>query len=119
MNNVDIGENIRKYRNLKGMTQESLAEASELSVKYISMIESKKNQNISINNLQKIADALDISITFLVSNSKDNSSIVNMPYTSLLIDKLSKMSVDEAETISKNVLNTIRTYYGLFNKNNN
>jgi hypothetical protein len=119
MNNVDIGENIRKYRNLKGMTQEALAEASELSVKYISMIESKKNQNISINNLQKIANALDINITFLVSNSKDSSSIVNRPYTNLLFDKLSKMSVNEAEIISKNVLNTIRTYHDLFNKSNN
>lgn len=54
MNKVDIGKNIRKYRKLRGITQESLAESSDLSVKYISMLESKKFQNISINRLKKL-----------------------------------------------------------------
>ena len=56
-NNIDIGENIRRYRKLRGLTQEKLAEFSDLSVKFISMVESKKSQNISIQRLEKIADA--------------------------------------------------------------
>lgn len=114
MNKVDIGKNIRKYRKLRGITQESLAESSGLSVKYISMLESKKFQNISINRLERIADSLDVSIDTLVSAKNDNHE---RPYTKLLIDKLKGMPEQQAELISKNTIDTIHLYIDIFKKN--
>lgn len=111
----DIGENIRKFRKLQGITQEELAEASDLSVKYISMLESKKFQNISINKLAKIADALSITVNSLIS-STNGKDLTTMPYTDELISKLMKMPKNNAELISKNTLNTIRLFKNIYNQ---
>ena len=58
-NNIHLGSKIRKYRHLAGMTQEELAEYSNLSVNYISKIEREKKQNVSIEKLVDICNALD------------------------------------------------------------
>ncbi|MCD7112060.1 helix-turn-helix domain-containing protein [Limosilactobacillus agrestis] len=115
-NKIDIGENIRYYRKLQGMTQETLAECSDSSVKFISMVESRKSQNISIKRLQKIADALGISLATLVSETDIKSPIINnsRPYTNLLISRLDNMTNSTAELISKNLLDTIHMYEDLF-----
>ena len=39
MDMTSIGKNIRHFRNLKNISQESLAEKTDLSTNYISMIE--------------------------------------------------------------------------------
>lgn len=58
-----IRKNIRKYRKEKGYTQAKLANESDLSVDYITEIESlRKNKSFSIATLGRIADALDIKI---------------------------------------------------------
>ncbi|MFI3300385.1 MAG: helix-turn-helix transcriptional regulator [Candidatus Gastranaerophilales bacterium] len=55
-----------KYRRLqKGMTQEILAEMVEVHEKYISKIETGK-QNITIKTLNRIANSLEIDITSLL-----------------------------------------------------
>lgn len=61
-NNIHLGSKIRKYRHLAGMTQEELAEYSNLSVNYISKIEREKKQNVSIEKLVDICNALNISV---------------------------------------------------------
>lgn len=59
-------KNIRKYRTKKGLTQQQLADLSELSMHFISEIESKvKNKTFSIETVGKIADALQIPISEL------------------------------------------------------
>ncbi len=59
--------NIRKYRLEKKMTQQQLADASELSAHFISEIESKvKNKTFSLETVGRIADALQISIDKLL-----------------------------------------------------
>ena len=56
-------KNIRKYRIKKGLTQQQLADLSELSMHFISEIESKvKNKTFSIETAGRIADALQIPI---------------------------------------------------------
>lgn len=52
-----FGENVRKYRTKMGLSQERLAEKSGLHRTYISSIE-RFQRNISIENVQRIADAL-------------------------------------------------------------
>ncbi|QNK57446.1 helix-turn-helix domain-containing protein [Paenibacillus sp. PAMC21692] len=54
-----VGEQIRKARKVKGMTQERLAELSGLSFSYISDVE-RGTRNISLESLEKIVTALNI-----------------------------------------------------------
>ena len=63
-----IGKNIRYYRKLyslnkREMTQETLAEIANVSTSLIGNLESKKTyQGISIYNLYKISNILEVSI---------------------------------------------------------
>jgi transcriptional regulator with XRE-family HTH domain len=56
-----IGENVRKYRESKGLTQQGLADLAGLHRNYILSIE-KSDRNLSVLTLEKIATALDIDI---------------------------------------------------------
>lgn len=55
-----FGTNVRKYRNEIGVSQEKFAEMCGLHRTYISDIE-RFRRSISLENIQKIADALEIS----------------------------------------------------------
>lgn len=54
-----FGTNVRKYRISKGVSQEKFAELCGLHRTYISDIECFR-RSISLDNIQKIADALNI-----------------------------------------------------------
>ena len=54
-----FGENLRKYRMNLGISQEKFAEMCNLHRTYISDVE-RGQRNISLNNIQKIADAIGI-----------------------------------------------------------
>ena len=54
-----FGTNVRRYRNEKGISQEKLAAISGLHRTYISDIE-RFQRSISLENIQRIANALDI-----------------------------------------------------------
>ncbi len=54
-----FGSNLRKYRNKLGLSQETFAEKCGLHRTYISAIECY-HRSISLENIQRIADALDI-----------------------------------------------------------
>ncbi len=54
-----FGKNVRKYRLKQNLSQEKLAELSNLHRTYISDIERGK-RSISLNNIEKIASALNI-----------------------------------------------------------
>lgn len=64
-----FGMNVRKYRNMKGISQEKLAEISNLHRTYISDIERFK-RSISLENIQRIADALEVEIYKLFIDNK-------------------------------------------------
>ena len=51
--------NLKKFRTLKGLSQEELAEKSGLHRTYISSIE-RCQRNLSIENVERLADALEI-----------------------------------------------------------
>lgn len=60
----ELGRNIQKYRKLKKITQEKLAERVGIEINSISSIETGKYFP-SPDNIVKIAEALDISISTL------------------------------------------------------
>ena len=60
MNVIEVfGTNVKKYRIQLGLSQEKFAEKCGLHRTYISDIECFR-RSISLDNIQKIADALDI-----------------------------------------------------------
>lgn len=54
-----FGNNVKKYRTNKGFSQEAFAEKCGLHRTYISAIECFR-RSISLENIQRIADALEI-----------------------------------------------------------
>ena len=66
-----VGTRIRQIRKAKKISQETLANIRELDRTYITSVECGK-RNISIINLEKITDALDVSLQefFSFTNEK-------------------------------------------------
>ena len=56
---MKIGELVREYRLSKELTQQELAEKSDLSLPFINLIENNR-RNISVDTLLKILSAMDI-----------------------------------------------------------
>ena len=54
-----FSQNVRKYRLQKGMSQEELADKANLHRTYISAVECE-TRSIALENIQRIADALEI-----------------------------------------------------------
>lgn len=96
-----LGSNILKYRKLKGMTQEKLAEFSDLSITFLSRLERSESQNISVQKLEKIAQTLDVDITDLLSTHPKNEIPVESPNLNILIKQLSKLERQKAERLAK------------------
>ena len=56
---MKIGELVREYRLSKELTQQELAEKSDLSLPFINLIENNR-RNLSVDTLLKILSAMDI-----------------------------------------------------------
>lgn len=67
-----FGDNVRKYRRLLNISQEELAYKADLHRTYIGMIE-RAEKNITLVNIEKIANALEVKIEDLlrISNGKN------------------------------------------------
>ena len=67
-----VRENIRKFRLLKGYTQQDLADMTDLSREYICDIENeKRNKHPTIAVLGRISEAMGVHIVnFFVDNAK-------------------------------------------------
>lgn len=64
-----FASNLKKYRTEKGLSQEAFAEKAGLHRTYISAIEREK-RSIALENVQKIADALEIEAYLLFMHNE-------------------------------------------------
>ena len=69
-----VSKNIKKQRQLKGLTQEQLANKMSYSTQFISNIESKNHQTFSLGTLWRLALVLDIDIAELFKEDETKIS---------------------------------------------
>ncbi|MDP2527466.1 helix-turn-helix domain-containing protein [Maribacter dokdonensis] len=62
---IKFGERVREIRKEKELSQEELAHKADLHRTYIGMIE-RAEKNITLINIEKIANALEVSIKTLL-----------------------------------------------------
>jgi transcriptional regulator with XRE-family HTH domain len=62
-----LGERVREHRRSRGLTQEALAEALDLSVAYVSLIE-RGGRNPPYTTVVAIARALDVPTSRIVTD---------------------------------------------------
>lgn len=67
--NEIFGLQVRRYRKKKGLSQEDLGSLSELHRTYIGAIE-RGDRNVSLNNVEKIASSLDVTIIDLFQDQE-------------------------------------------------
>jgi transcriptional regulator with XRE-family HTH domain len=67
---IIFGNNVRTYRRLLNISQEELAFKAELHRTYIGMIE-RAEKNITLINIEKIANALEVKIEDLLKDSNN------------------------------------------------
>lgn len=80
-----IGKTIRKKREVLGISQTELAERAGLHRTYINNIEGG-SKNISIESLKGIADALNTTISELLTSAEESSDDAAQPIKILLIE---------------------------------
>lgn len=74
MNYYEIGQRIRKFRKAKGLSQEQLAEAVDISVTHLSHIETG-NTKLSLPVFVEIAKALEVQANDLLYNEVSGREI--------------------------------------------
>ena len=61
-----IGKNIKKFRQDKGLSQDRLSKLADLSLNTVVKIELGESPNPTIETIQRIAKALDVSVDDLL-----------------------------------------------------
>jgi len=90
-----IGKNIRKYRLMKKLRQEDLAEKAGLTANYIGMVE--RGEKIpSLETFIKILNTLGVSADMVLSDVLDNGYTVK---NSMLNEKLEKLAPEDRNRI--------------------
>jgi len=93
-----LAKNIKKYRKIKGVSQEDLAERAKTSLTHIGMIEIGRKFP-SVNMLEKIAGALGIDTPELFSAG----TAVFLPSYNISIERLYHEILDEVESFKTRV----------------
>ena len=92
-----IGQRIKEVRSSKKLTQEYLAEKTEVNVSHISNIETNKVK-VSLTLLVGICNALDVTMDYLLQNEYHNPASVTERE---LFNTIKDMDKDKLETLLK------------------
>ena len=93
---MNIGENIKKYRKEKGMTQEELAQYCGLSKNGLWNYENNRREP-TIDVLIKISDALEVSLFDILGDKIDKKQVA------LLVNYLNKTNEEMRNTYEKQI----------------
>lgn len=93
---MKLGNRIKEAREAKQLTQNELVKLSGVSRASLQLYEADKG-NITLDNLEKIANALNIDISFFVSPSNVSKSSENVSYLSPTLSLSSKKSVPKTQ----------------------
>ncbi len=99
----EMGQRIMERRKKLGLTQEALAERSELTTQFVSYAESGK-RGMRPENLMKIAAALGVSTDYLLTGDIIDKDKL------LLSDKLGKLSPKQVRIVESVVDECIRLF---------
>lgn len=97
-----IGERLKKARLAKGLTQETLSESLNISIAYLSRIETG-NTKVNLKRLSQICHILDVSETEILSGVSDDSK----NYLNNDLDKLLKKCSPEKQRLIYKIANLI------------
>lgn len=67
-----LAANIRRLRHEQNLSQEALADLAHLHRTYVGSIE-REERNLSLDNLERIARALGVHVTVLLTEPRDES----------------------------------------------
>lgn len=103
---MNIGGNIRKYRKEKKITQKQLAELIDKNVRTIQKYENGEIENIPVNTLIDISEALNVTYTDLIKGKEHKGLKVTVKLTETdivenIIRMLKQVALDER--IDKNI----------------
>lgn len=104
-----VGKRIREIRKAKGLSQEKLGEECGFTFSYIGGIERAEN-NVSIKNLEKIANALDVELYELFVDYKDLKKLAGkqalLEGTLNLLTSLDEKELKKAANVLKEVFHS-------------
>lgn len=97
-----VGSRIRTIRKAKGLTQQKLAELSELDDAYIGSVE-RGERNFSIDTLEKIVKALEIqpTVLFEVQNGLEELELAQRKAHDDFSILVNGLSIDQLETLGR------------------
>ncbi len=100
----NLGAKIKRERQSRGITQEALAEKVDISLNFMSLIEN--GRNMSVETLVKIAQALGVSVDYLLSDTVDLKH-------DLIIEQINTNLSDLTDDEKLYFLNMIKQYKSL------
>lgn len=107
---MNIGDNIKKIRKEKNITQSQLASSLEISQSYLSDLENNR-KNLGIKTIEKIAKKLNVSVAYLTSGNKmlgDLTDDEKKDQFSELRFKLNKDNTNRELNVKSNLLDLIQ-----------
>lgn len=106
MNLQNLGNKIRTERQMRGITQEQLAERADISTNFMSLIEN--GRNMSVETLVKISEILGVSVDYLLT---DTIELYSDKIIAQIAQSLANLNDDEKLYF----LNMIKQYKSLNN----
>ena len=103
----NVGGNIARERHNQNMTQEQLAELSDLTINYLSKIERSFTKKISANTLSKISKALGVTMDSLMDGDDIKSTEKFGPNLRQLTKFLNDLEPEQGEQLSKRLSEVI------------
>ncbi|WP_125588155.1 helix-turn-helix domain-containing protein [Companilactobacillus jidongensis] len=105
---INVGGNIARERHAQKMTQEQLAELSDLTINYLSKIERGVAKQLSANTLNKISKALGVTMDSLMNGEDIKTSEKFGPNLRQLTKFLNNLENEQGERLSKRLLEVIK-----------